>query len=78
MKATLRDVLSRVNVGTMYGTLEVELGSDSAPEHQIGTEAVQEAIRFLKTSTSGHEDVTEFEIQYENGNTYIFYLDASY
>jgi len=78
MRATLRDVLYRVNAGTVYGNLEAQLGSEDASEHTIGTQAIEKAIRYLKESTSGEEGETEFEIQYANLTTHVFYLDYTY
>lgn len=78
MRATLRDVLYRVNTGPVYGNLEAQLGSEDAPEHTIGTQALEKAIRYLQASVSGQEGETEFEIEYADHKTHVFYLDCTY
>lgn len=75
MKATLRDVLYRVNNGPVYGNLEAQLGSEDASEHAIGTQALNEAIRYLQKFVCEQEGETEFEIEYADHKTHVFYLD---
>lgn len=78
MRATLREVLYRVNTGPVYGNLEAQLGSEDASEHTIGTQAIEKAIRYLQASVSGQEGETEFEIEYADHKTHVFYLDYTY
>lgn len=78
MRATLRDVLYRVNNGPVYGNLEAQLGSETDSEHAIGTQALERAIRYLQCSVSGQEGETEFEIEYADHKTHVFYLDCTY
>lgn len=78
MRATLRDVLYRVNNGPVYGNLETQLGSETDSEHAIGTQALERAIRYLQSSVSGQESESEFEIEYADNKTHVFYLDYTY
>jgi hypothetical protein len=78
MQATLRDVLSRFNAGTMYGKLEVQIGSEYTPEHELGRLALIAAIEHVRTAEPSDVEEVEFEIAYDNGKTSIFYLDYTY